>query len=521
MSDNHPELQTIRDAVDKVMSLDDTELQTLFNKYEQERSCLNERWEEYSAFTLPHVYRTDDYSTNAELGTDYQALGAQATNHLANKLISTLFAPGRSFFRMDLTPEMYEEFAAEGFNKVQAQELLAITEKQAMRHAEVISLRTSNLAAAKSLIITGNSLIYTPDKGKKCQTFSLKDYVVKRDLSGDHHTIILRDTHLVDTLPDDLKELCLKEKEIDSGTEVELYTGIFRIGEDKYVVKQEINDLFILPRKKGVYSKDTLPWLPATWNLARGDDYGTGLVEEYAGAFRTLSTLSEAVRNLSAIVSDIKGLVNPMGNTDLAGLNDSLPGTWVSGTPDDVAYLNLDKIADLNFLESQIQMYTKQIGGAFLLNSATVRNAERVTAEEIRLHARELEESLGGVYSRLAEDLQKPLAKRLLSSMNDALKGIEPTILTGVDALGRSTELEQFQLFLQDLAMLESIPEDIRGQLKMSNVITKLASSRQIDKNDYLLPESEAKSNQAANIQQKGLEAQAEAEGKARGSGEI
>lgn len=52
---------------------------------------------------------------------------------------------------------------------------------------------------------------------------------------------------------------------------------------------------------------------------------------------------------------------------------------------------------------------------AFLLNSAVQRQGERVTAEEIRYVAGELEDTLGGVYSILAQELQLPLAKRLLN----------------------------------------------------------------------------------------------------------
>ncbi|WP_416142518.1 portal protein [Escherichia coli] len=47
-------------------------------------------------------------------------------------------------------------------------------------------------------------------------------------------------------------------------------------------------------------------------------------------------------------------------------------------------------------------------------NSAVQRTGERVTAEEIRYVASELEDTLGGVYSILSQELQLPLVRVLL-----------------------------------------------------------------------------------------------------------
>jgi hypothetical protein len=314
-------------------------------------------------------------------------------------------------------------------------------------------------------------------------------------MSGEFHTLITKDTHIVATLPSDIQTMTL-EKGFDMDDEVSVFTGIFRDKEDHYVVKQEVDSLFIVDREFGVYDKDTLPWVPLTWNLTRGNDYGTGLVEEYAGDYHTLSTLSETILNLSAIAADIKGLVNPMGQTNVDHLNQAAPGAWVSGNPDDVSYLQLDKIGDLQFIQAQVERYERRIGSGFLLNSAVTRNAERVTAEEIRQQAQELEESLGGVYSRLAEEMQQPLAKRLLLQMSDEFKGQELVILTGVESLSRMSDLDAMQMFLNDLTMLNNIPEDVRGRMKLGNVISAFGAARQVDYEEWLMSEDEFKNAQ-------------------------
>jgi len=223
----------------------------------------------------------------------------------------------------------------------------------------------------------------------------------------------------------------------------------------------------------------------------RGQDYGPGLVEEMAGDFHALSSLSEAVLNLAAIASDIKILVNPMGQTDIDRLNDSDPGTYVYGDLEDVGYLTMDNKQQLNFLEHQIEMYTRRIGQAFLLNSAVTRDAERVTAEEIRLQAHELEESLGGVYSRLAEDMQQPQARRLLERLNPGFNVIDVVLLTGVESLSRTSELDQLRLFFRDIAELAAIPDDVRARLKIGAIVSDLGAARQIDYKSYIMTDDE------------------------------
>ena len=64
----------------------------------------------------------------------------------------------------------------------------------------------------------------------------------------------------------------------------------------------------------------------------------------------------------------------------------------------------------LQIMDAVLSKYVSCIGRTFLPGAIEVRDAERVTAEEIRMQAQELETSLGGVYSRLAIGFQLPLA---------------------------------------------------------------------------------------------------------------
>jgi len=477
------------------------QLQQDFNKLEGARSHVEHRWYDYAGWTLPYLYLLNESENTTEMQHDYQSVGAQATNHLANKIVSVLFPQGRPFFRLDLTIEQKDELAALDLNKAQIDEILSLAEKESMKGLAKSHLRSAVLEAVKALIVLGNSLLFIPDQEDtliRAQVYSLKDYVILRDMSGLPYKIITRDSHVVATLPEDIQSLVVKQtkKPLNPDDTVHIYTGIQRNKQGKFVVWQEIDAMFRAPRKIGHYTVDSLPWIPLTWNLARGYNYGTGLVEEYAGDFHTYSSLSEALVNLASIVADIKILVDPMGQTDVESLNDSPSGTYVYGNADDISYLQLEKFQDMKFLHDQMDTYAKRIGRGFLSSTAAQRNAERVTAEEIRRDADELEGSLGGVYGRLSEDLQLPVAKRAVRNLGEQFKDIDPTIITGMESLSRTSELDDMMMFFRDLAMLADLPEPIQIRLDYGDVISKLGSARRVEYKDFLLDENTVKANQ-------------------------
>src|SRR3546814_9435028 len=97
--------------------------------------------------------------------------------------------------------------------------------------------------------------------------------------------------------------------------------------------------------------------------------------------------------------------------------------------------------SDLFSVASQVaERLELRLSHAFMLQSGTVRNAERVTAEEIRAMAQELENVLGGVYTVLSAEFQLPLIRRIpyvLIRQGEAPempKTVVPTVVTGFEA---------------------------------------------------------------------------------------
>lgn len=78
--------------------------------------------------------------------------------------------------------------------------------------------------------------------------------------------------------------------------------------------------------------------------------------------------------------------------------------------------------------------------------------------------AGELDDALGGTYAMFAQHLQLPFAKAVLSELQKpkaaefklpALpNGINPVIVTGIEALGRGHDLQKLDVFLGGLAQM-------------------------------------------------------------------
>lgn len=126
-----------------------------------------------------------------------------------------------------------------------------------------------------------------------------------------------------------------------------------------------------------------------------GESYGRSFVEEYLGDLQNLDAQSEAIRNYSAITSHIIYLVNPMGVTQVRRVAKAKSGEFVPGRSEDIEALQTNKLNDMSVTKSYIDGLEQRLNFIFLLNSAVQRNAERVTAEEIRYVAGELEDTLG------------------------------------------------------------------------------------------------------------------------------
>jgi len=456
------------------------EVKAKYARYSSDRDNYLRRGREAALFTIPTLLPEQSSTSSTEMITPFQSIGAEGVNNLSSKLLMSLLPPNAPFFRLVVDNAELEAMLSE--KRSEAEEGLAKIERMVMQEIEVRGLRVPVAEALKQLLVTGNVLLYLPPK-ERIRVFRLDRYVVKRDSMGNVLEIVIKESLSPLSLPESAKEI-ITDPDSDSPTkDLDLYTCVKFTGKN-WKVYQELEGQ-IVPGSEGTFAKNRNPFLALRFTSMDGEDYGRGYVEEYLGDLKSLESLTQSIVEGSAAAAKVLFLVRPNGTTRVKTLAESPNGAIVTGDDNDVSSLQLGKSQDFNVAQQTIQMLQTRLSRVFLMNSSIRRDAERVTAQEIRVAHQELEIALGGVYAVLSQEFQLPLVELLMHKMQKENKipklpdeGLKPLIVTGVEALGRGEDLNKLQQFLQTLLPLG--PE-VMQELNISDYISRLAGSLGID----------------------------------------
>jgi hypothetical protein len=303
----------------------------------------------------------------------------------------------------------------------------------------------------------------------------------------------------------------------DSDDEIALYTCVKTLPGGKSEVTQEVGKKEI-ESSRGTYKKGLSPYISLRLHRVDGEDYGRGYVEEYQGALESLESLTQSIVEGSAASAKVLFLVAANGTTRVSTIAKAPNGAIREGNANDVTVLQVGKHADFSVAANTITDIKETLNLAFMLTEASIRKAERVTAEEVRLVTQSLERQLGGVYSVLSQEFQLPLVNVLMDRMtkNNKLpklpKGfVNPVIVTGVEALGRGQDLNKLDSFVAGIASVLG-PEALAQHINVSAYLSRRASALGIDTKGLVRSEEELaaaaqQAEQAAMMQQMGPEA--------------
>ncbi|ANT40790.1 head-tail connector protein [Escherichia phage AAPEc6] len=438
----------------------------LWERFSTKRSSFLDRAKHYSKLTLP--YLMNDKGDNETSQNGWQGVGAQATNHLANKLAQVLFPAQRSFFRVDLTAQGEKVLNQRGLKKTELATIFAQVETRAMKELEQRQFRPAVVEAFKHLIVAGSCMLYKPSKGA-ISAIPMHHYVVNRDTNGDLLDIILLQEKALRTFDPATRavvEVGLKGKKCKEDDSVKLYTHAKYLGDGFWELKQSADDIPV--GKVSKIKSEKLPFIPLTWKRSYGEDWGRPLAEDYSGDLFVIQFLSEAVARGAALMADIKYLIRPGAQTDVDHFVNSGTGEVVTGVEEDIHIVQLGKYADLTPISAVLEVYTRRIGVVFMMETMTRRDAERVTAVEIQRDALEIEQNMGGVYSLFATTMQSPVAMWGLLEAGESFTSdlVDPVIITGIEALGRMAELDKLANFAQYMSLPLQWPEPVLAAVK-------------------------------------------------------
>lgn len=480
----------------------------LYNQLETKREPYVQRAIACAKLTLPHVFHDKNDDGNKKFSTPYQSIGARGVNNLTSKLTLALFPPNEGFFKLGLSTEMKQQLQSaspEAYEqKIQeVEQALMRIEQSCMRFMEENQVRITAQEANRHLLITGNGTLFLPPDRDGTKFYDLNHYVVQRDGVGTVVTLITKDVLLKRTLPPEAYNLVPDKKDDE---EVEVYTKCDLV-DDNYECFSEVDGIQIAGSEQ-TYPKEKFPYIVLRMTKSDNEDYGRSMVEEYLGDLTSLEKLSKALVTMASISARTLYLVNPNGITRPKLLQNAQEGDFVSGRVEDIQPLQLNKYPDMQTTKATADTIEQRLSFAFLLSSVVQRNAERVTAEEIRTVASELEDTLSGVYSILTQEFQLPLVRRILAvlmargEVAQLPEGfVEPTITTGMEALGRGHDFNKFMTFM---GVVSQMP-DAMGYMKVNQWLTAIATSLGIDTTGLIKTDEEIQQEQ-----QQAMEAQQE-----------
>ena len=468
-----------------------------FNMLNNNRNTILTRARDCALLTIPSILPKDGHTENDSFVTPYQSLGARLVNNLASKLLLTMLPPNNSFFRLFPTNSVKKQLSDAQIEE--ANNIAISIEGEAQKAIETQAIRVVAFELIKSLITTGNALGVKTDTGMK--SYRLDAYVISRDYRGNPIEIITTEKVNVNTL--DTKIVDLLELDSDSTRDVTVYTRAV-LKEGSWVEYQYVDDVLVENSEK-TYKPADFPYLPLRWSSIGGHNYGVGLVEQYIGDFRSLEACYEILIEYAAVAGKTVFGVKAGSILDIKALSEASNGDVIQGDfEQDVTVLRVEKGSDIQYIQQVAETLSRRLEQAFLSAQSVARDSERTTSTEIKYMAADLEQSLGGVYSVLSQEFQAPLATLILNGLSNVdMKGFTYTVVTGVDALGRNSDLEKLMQFVNILNQ-SGLSQAIQARLNVDNLINDITTASSLPTGRYVKSEQQVQQEQQ-NAQQQAV----------------
>lgn len=479
----------------------------LFQKFRDD-TIIN-RYEQYAYWTLAYLMadpRELSMTGRVIVERDFQEIGALLVNNLSAKLTRLLFPTQYAFFKASASPTFKDWAAKKGLTEDQLNAKFAALEMASKSRLFVNAGYASLILALKYLIVTGNVLIHRDSAKGKITVWGPNCFSVRRDGTGELLDCVLKEYTSVEALPQELQDALRQAQRAKYSRPeqvVEKYTRIqrtIRNGVSGFTVSQEVDCIPV--GTEGWYPANLCPWMCPTWTLIPGEHYGRGLVEDYAGGFAKLSSLSESAALYGVEMTRVLHLVGPSAGSDIDEMNNAESGQYVRGDPGAVQAYEAGDAMKAKQIDEQIQGTFLRLSKAFMYQGQA-RQAERVTAFELQQEAQEAEYALGGAISTLSGGIQIPMAHILMGEVSqDAMTGIVtgelmPDVTAGIDALGRSADVQNLIQAAQEIAGIAPVAQ-LDKRLNSQRIVDVILAGRSIDPASIFYTPEEQQANQDA-----------------------
>lgn len=452
-----------------------------FQKLDSRRNNKLIRARDCARLTVPTLFPREGFTESLDLPDLFSSMPARGVMSLASRIVSAMYPLNQMpFFSFELD----NQYVPQGQDLKDTMSALSRLDKKIMNKLSHSNLRQELFVLMQHLIVMGDALFEIQDN-YSFRVHRVDHYVIQRYPDGKIKKIILREWVDPETLPekweymvDVVKNEYEDKEEEDNGYKAD-YDPFVQTYNQSYAPSKAHKPFFTMIeweedekvwkcyKEYCGYIVDTgkftvCPYIPQSWSRIAGEDYGRSLVEEHIGDIRTLEALTKSIVEAAMANSEHRIGIDPTGITEVQDLIDTANGDFVPARQSDIFSIQLLRQVDLGPMIGIREQITQQLGRVFLLQSSIQRQAERVTATEVRLMAEELDQSLGGVFSGIAQAIQIPIIKRTVILMakdkllpTDIVKLIQDEgllslkVRTGLEALNREVEASQLISWLQ------------------------------------------------------------------------
>jgi len=429
-------------------------MSTLKERYEKltiDRQQFLQRARHNAMLTIPSLMPLDGHDSKSHLIEPYQSLGAMGIVALSSRITMALIPAGRPHLRFDIPP--IQLLQMEGEVPPEVEQNLAKSERLVQHAVERANWRKATLESIQQQIVCG-SVTEEMLGDDTIRLHRLDHFVWRRDERGLVIECILMEAWDKQALPDGIESsgaaINVPGRSGASDDDIWIYTGIRYMTDGTYRVWRE-TEMGSAVGEAEEFEPDMLPYMFQTWSMTPGEDYGRSKIEEHVADLRSLDSLSKQALEQGAMAATNFIMVRPSAASQgmRNRIKDGANGDVVLGDPEGVELKQFASPAGFQITDAAIQRLEERLSRSFLLLSPGQRDAERVTATEIRRDIEELEAVLGGTFSDKAIMLEKRTII-LLEAMK--VRGefpeigrdeIQPTILTGLEALSRERDVER------------------------------------------------------------------------------
>lgn len=521
--------------------------QSLADRYlvfDTNRSWALHRKKEHASVTIPSLLPFHGQAQTFQLDVPYNSTPAEGINALAARMMAVILPLNDlPVFEMVLD----EPLIPQGRDPQPFNEVFRRFERRVMDVIRPTNARQMMFLGLKHTITLGDVLFHQKDNFN-LEIFRVDEFVVRRTRDGEWREIIIElmvDPELQDDRVRNIAKRAEPAQSNSAGSKggnlskdlEPLYIRIWRDGEESpcFVTKEFRGVMFEVDQPEGVCS-----WFPVQWNHVIGEDTGTSLVEDSFGDIRALDGLTAALIDGTALNSEYRWGVNPAGFTEIADLERSVNGDWVSAAEGDVFPLAFQNGAQVAVTQEAVTRMERRIDRRFLRTASIQRPGERVTAREISIMAQDLEQGLGGTLSMLNRDLILPYIRSTIAKMarlalippeleanlQDPESILKFRIRSGLEILNREAEREQLLAF-GDVA--RNLPPEAGQVIHWDEFIRRLFAAGHMEptgliksKEDVAREQQAAAQREQAMLAQQGAQeaALAAAQAASRNSGE-